>query len=116
MIGFRVLAYVARGNVVRDEFAHSREVKTSLDHTEGPMYPPVTCDDGVVVSGDDFLNTVFRDHDFVVCPQSAVLKVLAFVVFELPGCWVEEVGENLGVLAVDGFAMVWRYFSAELSV
>ena len=48
------------------------------------MYPPVTCDDGVVVRCDDFLNTVFRDNDFVVGPQSTVLEVLAFVVLELP--------------------------------
>ena len=86
--------------MVRDEFTHSREVKTSLDNAEGPMYSPVTCDDGVVVCCDDFLNTVFRDNDFVVGPQSTVLEVLAFVVLELPGCWVEEVGENLGVLTV----------------
>ena len=46
------------------------------------------------------MDTVFWDDDFVVCPQSAVLDVLTFVVLELPGCWVEEVGENLGVLTV----------------
>ena len=60
----------------------------------------MTCDDGVVVCRDDFLDTVLLGDDFVICPQSAVLEVLTFVVLELPGCWVEEVGENLGVLTV----------------
>ena len=62
------------------------------------MYPIVTCDDGVVVRRNDFLDAVFRRHYFVVCPQSTVLEVLTFVVFELPSCWVEEVSENLGIL------------------
>ena len=60
----------------------------------------MTCHNGVVVCGDDFLETVFRDDDFVVCPQSAVLEVLTFVVLELPGCLIAGVGENLGVLTV----------------
>ena len=64
------------------------------------MHPPVTCDDGVVVRRNDFLDAVSRNDDFVVCPQSTVLEVLAFVVLKLPGCCVEEVGEDLGVLAV----------------
>ena len=46
------------------------------------MYPPVTCEDGVVVSRDDFLDAVFRHHDFVVGPQASIFEVLALLVFE----------------------------------
>ena len=53
-----------------------------------------------MVRGNDFLNAVFRHHDFVVCPQASVFEVLPLLIFELPGCWVEEVGDNLGVLAI----------------
>ena len=52
-----------------------------------------------MVRGNDFLNAVFRHHDFVVRPQASVFKVLSLFIFELPGCWVEVV-ENLGVLTV----------------
>ena len=64
------------------------------------MYPTVTCDDGVVVSRDDFLDAVLRHHDFIVCPQSSVLEVLTLVVFELTCGGVKEVREYLGVLSV----------------
>ena len=100
VIGFRVLAYVARGYVVRNEFPHSREVESALDHTEGPVFPPVTCDNGVMVSRNDFLDAVFGDDDFVVCPQSTVLEVMTFVVLEFASSGVEEVRENLGILTI----------------
>ena len=69
-----------------DEFSHSREVEQALDHTDSSVYPPVTCDDGVVVGRNNFLDAVFRDDDFVVCPQSTVLEVLTLRIFELVGC------------------------------
>ena len=68
--------------MVRDEFPHSREIESTLDHTNGSVYHPVTCDDGVMVRRDDFLDAVFRDDDFVVRPQSPVRKVLTLLVFE----------------------------------
>ena len=74
--------------MVCDEFTHSREVETTLDHAEGSMYPPVTRDDGVVMGRDDFLNAVLLKNDFVVSPQSTVLEVLPLVVLELPCGWV----------------------------
>ena len=86
--------------MVCDEFSHSREVTPALDHTDGSVYPTVTCDDGVVVGRDDFLDAVLRYHDFVVRPQSAVLKVLTFVALEFTGAGVEKVSENFGVLSV----------------
>ena len=86
--------------MVGDELPHSREIESTLDHTEGSVYPPVTCDDGVVLRRNDFLDTVFRHHDFVVCPQASVFEALPLLIFELQGCWVEQVGENLGVLAI----------------
>ena len=64
------------------------------------MYSPVTCDDGVVLRRNDFLDAVFQHHDFVVFPQASVFEVLPLLIFELPGCWVEELSENLGVLTV----------------
>ena len=64
------------------------------------MYPPVTCDNGVMVGRNDFLDAVFRHHDFVVGPQASVFEVFTLLVLEFPGCLVEEVGENLGVLTV----------------
>ena len=100
MVGFRMLTHVIRRNVVCDEFLHSLEVETTLDHTDGPVYPPVTRDGGVVVGCDDFLDAVLRDNDFVVCPQSAVLEVLTLVVLEIPCGWVEKLREDLGVMYV----------------
>ena len=86
--------------MVRDEFPHSLEIQLALDHADCSVYNPVTCDDVVVVCRDDFLDTVLLEDDFVVCPQSTVFEVLTFVVLELPGCLVEEVSDNLGVLTV----------------
>ena len=60
----------------------------------------MSCDDGVMVSRDDFLDAVLRHHDFVVGPQAFLFEVLTILVFELPGGLVEEVGLNLGVLTI----------------
>ena len=90
VIGIRVLAHITRRNVVCDEFSHSREVEPALDHTECAVYPPMTCDDWVVVGRDDFLGAVLRYHDFVVSPQSSVLEVLTFVVLKFTGGGVKK--------------------------
>ena len=66
-----------------DEFTHSLEVEAKFDHAECSVYTPVTRNDGVVMGRDDFLNTVLRDNDFVVRPQSTILEVLPLVVLEL---------------------------------
>ena len=39
VIGFRVLAYVTRLYVVRDEFPHSRKIQLALDHADCSVYP-----------------------------------------------------------------------------
>ena len=82
--------------MVRDEFPHSLKVKATLNHADGPVYPPVTCNDGVVVRRNDFLDAVFRDDDFVVRPQLPVLEVFTLLICELQGCGVEEVGKTSG--------------------
>ena len=86
--------------MIHHEFSLSREVETTLDHTESPVYYPVTREDGVVMGCDDFLDEILRADDFVIFPQSAILEVLTLVVFELPCDWVETVREDLGVLSV----------------
>ena len=100
MVGFRVLTHVARSDMICNEFAHSREIEMTLERTEGSVYPKVAGNDGVVVGRYDFLDAVFRDDDFVVCPQSTVLEVLTFVVIEFASGGVEEVGEDFGVPSV----------------
>ena len=80
VVGFRVLVHVARRDVICDEFSHPREVETTLDHTEGSVYPTVACDDGVMAGRDDFLDAVLRCDDFIVCPQSSILEVLTLAV------------------------------------
>ena len=85
--------------MICDEVSQPLEVETTLDHTEGSVYPPVARNDVVMVGRDDLLDTVIRHDDFIVCPQSSLLEVLTLVVFELPCGWVEKIRKDLGVLS-----------------
>ena len=72
------------------EFSRSLEVETTFDQAEGPVYPPVTSDDGVVMACDDFLGAVLRDNSFVVSTQPAMLEVLTLVVIEITCGWLKS--------------------------
>ena len=92
--------------MVLNEFSHSLEIETTFDHTEGPVYPPVARNDGVMVGRDTLLDAALWHNDFVVCPQSSILEVLTLVVFELPCGRVEKVREDLWVLSLIFYPVV----------
>ena len=99
MICLCVLAHVTLRKVVCKKFSHSRKVEPALDHTGGPVYTPVTCDNGVMVGRDNFLNAVFGTTILSSAQSRPYLKCwrLSSLSSRVNGL---KIGEDVGVLTV----------------
>ena len=97
-VSSRVLASVTRPHVLSDSGPHSWESESSAQHGDCPVYSPVTSYDWIMVTLNDFCNSLSWHYDFVIFPETIVL--IAMLQLQLSCLLIEELLKDDGILLV----------------